>query len=285
MTRSHTPGISTLTARSTTRRRCSRHSHTAVAGTYNVRLQVTDNQGASDVSDPVVITAAGATNSPPVARIDSPQSALTWRVGDVINFSGSATDPQQGTLPASALSWSLILHHCPSSCHTHPLQTFQGVASGSFTAPDHDYPSHLELRLTATDSGGLTDTESVLLNPQTVHAVVRDRCPPGFQLVHAGTSSATPFQRTVIANSNNSISAPTPQTLGGVSYGFVSWSDGGAQTHNITASASTTYTATYKPRADVGIQKTGVAQRRRNTARLSVAGRQRRAVVRQPTSR
>ena len=53
---------------------------------------------------------------------------------------------------------SLVLQHCPSNCHTHPLQTFAGVASGSFTAPDHEYPSYLELRLTATDSGGLTNT-------------------------------------------------------------------------------------------------------------------------------
>jgi hypothetical protein len=27
------------------------------------------------------------------------------------------------------------------------------------TARDHEYPSYLELRLTATDSGGLTDTK------------------------------------------------------------------------------------------------------------------------------
>jgi hypothetical protein len=36
------------------------------------------------------------------------------------------------------------------------VQTFTGVASGSFGAPDHEYPSYLELELTATDSGGLT---------------------------------------------------------------------------------------------------------------------------------
>ena len=42
------------------------------------------------------------------------------------------------------------------------------------------------------------------------------------------------------------MSAPTPQTLGGTSYSFGSWSDGGAQTHTITApAAATTYTATY----------------------------------------
>ena len=89
-----------------------------------------------------------------------------------IAFSGSASDPQEGSLPPSALTWSVIMHHCPSNCHTHDIQQFVGVASGSFPAPDHEYPSHLELRLTATDGGGLQSTASVLLNPQTVDADV-----------------------------------------------------------------------------------------------------------------
>ena len=76
----------------------------------------------------------------------------------MIAFCGHATDAQDGTLPASALSWTLVLQHCPSTCHTHPLQTLHRAASGSFVAPDHEYPSHLELRLTATDSGGLSST-------------------------------------------------------------------------------------------------------------------------------
>ena len=46
-------------------------------------------------------------------------STLTWKVGDTISFSGHATDPQDGTLPPSALSWQVIIHHCPSNCHTH----------------------------------------------------------------------------------------------------------------------------------------------------------------------
>ena len=69
-----------------------------------------------------------------------PRSTLTWKVGDTISFSGHATDPEQGTLPASALSWTLVIQHCPSNCHTHTIQTWTGVASGSFTAPDHEYP-------------------------------------------------------------------------------------------------------------------------------------------------
>ena len=40
------------------------------------------------------------------------------------------------------------------------IQDFSGVASGSFVAPDHEYPSYLELRLTATDSGTSSSTPS-----------------------------------------------------------------------------------------------------------------------------
>ena len=62
------------------------------------------------------------------------------------------------------------MHHCfdETNCHALPLQSYAGQATGSFTAPDHEYPSHLELRLTATDAGGLTDTESIRLDPRTV---------------------------------------------------------------------------------------------------------------------
>ena len=212
-------------------------------GTYNVQLRVTDPPGASD-TETVTITAG---NSPPVASIVTPTAGTTWRVGDTVSFSGSATDPQQGTLPASALSWSLILHHCPSNCHTHPLQDFVGVAGGSFVAPDHEYPSHLELRLTVTDAGGLSDTESILLQPQTVDLTFATT-PTALELVVGSAAGTAPFTRTVIIGSANTVSAVSPQLVGGTSYAFSSWSDGGAQTHVLVAPASpTTYTATFAP--------------------------------------
>ena len=83
---------------------------------------------------------------------------------------GTATDAQDGTLPPSALSWKLALQHCPSNCHEHTVETWTGDHD-SFGAPDHEYPSYLELDLTATDSGGLTDTRTIRLDPKTV------RCP------------------------------------------------------------------------------------------------------------
>jgi hypothetical protein len=46
---------------------------------------------------------------------------------------------------------------------------------------------------------------------------------------------------------SRTIGAVSPQSLAGKNYQFVSWSDGGAQTHTIsTPTANTTYTATYR---------------------------------------
>jgi PKD repeat protein len=212
-------------------------------GIYSVTLRVTDNHGASSTSQPITIS---ADNTPPVPTIDGPASTLTWHVGDTINFSGHATDAQDGTEPASRLSWALILHHCPSDCHTHGLQAFNGVAGGSFSAPDHEYPSYLELQLTATDAQGLATSTSVRLDPQTVDLSFQSD-PIGMQLTIGTFTGAAPFTRTVIVNSNNSVSAPN-QSLGGTSYFFSSWSDGGAQTHTITAASTpATYTASFVP--------------------------------------
>jgi PKD repeat protein len=212
-------------------------------GAYAVTLRVTDNHGSSSTSQPITIS---VNNTPPVPVIDSPPSTQTWKVADTINFSGHATDSQDGNEPASRLSWTMILHHCPSNCHTHLVQTFNGVASGSFAAPDHEYPSYLELQLTATDAQGLTASTSVQLDPQTVNLTFQSS-PAGMQLTVGTFTGAAPFTRTVIVNSTNSVSAPD-QSLGGTSYVFSSWSDGGAQTHTIIApSTPRSYTATFVP--------------------------------------
>jgi hypothetical protein len=185
--------------------------------------------------------------------IVSPSSSLTWKVGDTINFSGHATDAQDGPLPASALNWSLILHHCvtPTDCHTHQLQTFGGGSSGTFAAPDHAYPCWLELQLTATDSGGLISTTNVRLDPKTVVLTFRTN-PGGLALTNMVVNEApraTPFSVTAVVGSANSVSAPSPQQFNKSTYFFTSWSDGGPQSHTLTAPAvNTTYTATYRKR-------------------------------------
>jgi glucose/arabinose dehydrogenase len=212
------------------------------AGTFQVTLRVTDSHGSSSVSTPITIT-VGAGNTAPTPVIDAPTSGLTWAVGDRIGFSGHATDAQDGTLPASALSWQVIIHH---GDHTHTMVNIRGVASGSFFAPDHDYPSYLELRLTATDSGGLTGTTSVNLQPRTANLTFQSS-PSGLQLTAGLTTARAPFTITAIVNGQVAVNATSPQTYRHKNYVYVSWSDGGAQQHIITVPATNaTYTATYR---------------------------------------
>jgi glucose/arabinose dehydrogenase len=211
-------------------------------GSYTVSLRVRDISGQTD-TDSMVITVG---NTPPAPSITQPASTLTWKVNDQITFSGSASDAQDGQIPAARLTWSLILHHCPSGCHTHPVQSWVGVSGGSFVAPDHEYPSHLELRLEATDSGGLKSSTSVLLQPQTV-VLTFDTQPVRLTLAVGSVTNKAPFNVTVIAGSQNSISAPSPQNVGSNRYEFVSWSDGGSPSHLINAgSTSRTLVATYR---------------------------------------
>jgi uncharacterized repeat protein (TIGR01451 family) len=150
-----------------------------------------------------------------------------------------------------------------------------GVSSGSFVAPDHEYPSFLELVLTATDSGGSSASTSVELDPRTV-SLTFVSAPTGLQLVVGGTAGTAPFSRTVIQGSSNSISAPSPQVVGGTTYTFVGWSDGGAASHNIVAGTSNaTYTATYNgtapASADVSVTKTGVVGANGRSIRFTMA--------------
>ncbi len=217
-------------------------SASLAAGTvYTARVRggssgVKDAAGNALASDHTwTFTTATGANSAPTPTISAPTAATTWSVGDLIAFAGSATDAEDGTLPASALSWALIMHHCPSTCHSHAIQTFTG-ASGSFTAPDHEYPSHLELRLTATDSAGTPGIASVQLDPKTVKITFATQ-PSGLQLAVGGSSQATPFDRTLIVGSTVTVSAPSPQTLNGSEHVWEAWSDGGARTHNFMAGA------------------------------------------------
>ena len=217
-------------------------SHTYTEpGTYLARVRVDDGRGGTD-TDQVTINVA---NETPTATITSPTASLTWSVGEVVSFTGTGTDPDQGALPASAFDWSLIMHHCPDVCHSHPIRAWHDVTGGSFTAPDHEYPSHLELRLTVTDALGATDTASIEIDPETVTLQMRSS-PAGLRLTAGGTTATTPFTVTVIRGSAVVLGVPSGQVHDGFPNTWASWSQGGAKTQTVTASTSATYTATFE---------------------------------------
>ena len=213
------------------------------AGAYTVTLKAIDTSGGFDV-DTITIHAG---SGPPSPSIAAPLATDTWRVGETINFSGSANDPDDGPIDGSTLDWTLILHHCsaPGDCHEHTIQDYENTPGGSFVAPDHEYPSELELRLTATDSDGNTATDNVRIEPQTAHITVQTD-PPSMDVVVGDATGTAPVTKEVIVGSANTVNAPSPQTKNNLTYNFTGWSDGQQQAHTIIApAANTTYAARY----------------------------------------
>jgi len=184
-------------------------------------------------------------DTPPQPTIATPAPALEWKVGQEIHFSGSATDAEEGSLPDSDLYWKTRLLHCPSACHAHPLEVFPAVHEGSLLAPDHDYPSHIEISLTATDERGLTATKTVSIDPHPVQLEI-DSDPAGIQLGAGETSAVAPFPLTAIEGANVLLSAPASVEVGGVAYTWKEWSDAGARVHSVKANTASTYTAVYE---------------------------------------
>ncbi len=227
-------------------------SRTYDEGTHHARLRVTDLNGNSDTSSWIKITSG---DSPPVVTIDAPAPDTTWAVSDTIPFSASATDEDDGTLPPSALSWSVTLQHCPSNCHAHPIGGFSG-ATGAFNAPDHEYPSYLELEVKATDSAGLEDSKTISLYPKPVVLTFASK-PVGVDLTVDGAAESAPFTRSVIVGSRHSVVAPkTADPFSPDS--FSSWSDDGDRIHDVLAPAiATTFTARYGERAPLAGIGTG----------------------------
>ena len=91
-------------------------SHTyTVAGQYQARLTVSDGVN-STLSTPIAISAGNR----PVVTIPPRNRSRIFRAGDVIAFSGNATDVEDGTLPASAYTWNIDFLHEGTYTRAHP---------------------------------------------------------------------------------------------------------------------------------------------------------------------
>ncbi len=102
----------------------------------------------------------------PTPVITSPALGSLYSPGQIITYSGLATDTEDGTLPTSALTWRVDFHH---DFHFHPyVPTTTGVSGGSFeiTTAAHDPGVYwYRIHLTATDSTGLATSTFVDIHP------------------------------------------------------------------------------------------------------------------------
>ncbi|MFM7024330.1 MAG: Ig-like domain-containing protein [Flavobacteriales bacterium] len=223
-------------------------SSAAEANAGNYRVIVSNSYGA-DTSDAAVLTVLPY-NAIPVAHITSPASTVTASVLDVVNYSGTGSDAEDGILPASAFNWEVRVFHkdCGTCEHWHPGPNApDGVTSGSFTADNGGESSSnvwFRLILRVTDSEGRVGTDSVDLQPNKVVLTVNSS-KPGLQVV-IGSSSITPYNKTQVVNNAINITAITPQTIGDTVYTFSSWDHGGVASQSIRVpNVNTTYKANF----------------------------------------
>jgi PKD repeat protein len=215
------------------------------AGSYTATLRVRDSRGAISAPDTVKVFPG---NRPPNVSIDSPAASKLFKVGEQITLTGSATDPQDGQLSGSALKWEVRQHH--NGSHYHPFLSAAGN-NRTFSAPAPEdlaatgAGNYLEIRLTATDSSGLSETVTQQLRPHRVEVTFASR-PSGLSVLINGERFTTPKTLVSWEGYRLNVNAPSPQTLGGTSYAFSSWSDGGARSHTVaTGAQAKTHTATF----------------------------------------
>ena len=215
------------------------------AGQYTARLTVSD--GVSSTVSPDLTIRVG---SPPSATILTPVDNSLFRAGDAVSYSGNAIDPEDGTLPASAFSWTILFHH---ESHVHPGGgPFTNTKTGTLQIPSsgHDFQgaTSYEIVLRVTDSDGLSASTSVTVVPDKVNLSFAT-VPAGLTVELDGISKQAPFVLDDVKGFQHTINAPA-QANGGTSYVFGSWSDGGAQSHGIVVpNANQSYTATFQASA------------------------------------
>ena len=189
-------------------------------------------------------------NVAPSATITLPETGASFRGGDSIVYAGSATDPEEGTVPASRLSWWVVLHH---DTHTHPFMPRTAAAGGKvYVPPIGETSDNIFLRfyLEAIDARGAADTVTRDILPQKVQFTVVTE-PAGLSVTLDGQPQATPVTITGVVGMERELGVPTPQMAGPTEYQFSGWSDAGAATHRIvTPPAATTYTARFQAMAN-----------------------------------
>jgi len=184
-------------------------------------------------------------NVAPSATIALPATGATFRGGDSVAYAGSATDPEDGTVPASRLTWWVELHH---DTHTHPfMPKTQGAGGKAFVPTTGETSDNIFLRfyLEAVDASGAADTVSRDVLPEKAQLTLATG-PAGLSVTLDGQPQVTPVTITGVVGMERELGATTPQTVGSTQYQFSSWSDGGAVTHRIaTPAVATTYTAQF----------------------------------------
>ena len=143
-------------------------THQYPAGSYQVSLMVTDSEGTNSVVSDIRVVSG---NTRPTPILDTPRDGLVYHEGQLIEFTGTAIDLEEGLIPCRQFVWKVIFHH---KGHTHPFLGPLQDCSGIFVIDSHGVEqTFYEVQLTVEDTGTplgangvLTGTRSVTLLPE-----------------------------------------------------------------------------------------------------------------------
>jgi glucose/arabinose dehydrogenase len=203
------------------------------------------NDYGSETSGAVVFTLG--TNVAPTAAIGEPEAGSFYSAGETIAFSGSAMDPEDGDLGAAALTWQIDFHH---DTHHHPFMApTPGIAGGTFVVPVIGETSDnvwYRIYLTALDSRGRSHTTYRDVLPRKARITLATS-PGGLMLTLDGQPIQTSASITGVTGITRELGVVAAQEKNGLVWEFDSWSDGGADSHDIaTPATDTTYTAVFR---------------------------------------
>jgi glucose/arabinose dehydrogenase len=201
-------------------------------GNFDARLKVTDTGNASSTATVRI----SVNNSPPVVTLAAPLDGAKYRNGVPVKLTGAATDPDDGTLSDSRLSWNVVLVH---GTHVHPFAALTGKSASFTPTLDHDADSFYRVTLTATDSDGVSSAKTVAIRPETVSLSIASTPAAGAPITYAGYAlTAAPHRAPAAIGFRTSVDAAQRFEANGRAYVFTGWSDGGPQAHDITIPAA-----------------------------------------------
>jgi hypothetical protein len=216
-----------------------------IGTTYSYVVSAVNAAGESANSRAVQVIPVAA-NKPPVGVIVQPDENLLYIAGEAIRYEGRGTDPEDGVLSPSSLSWRIDLH---LGEHVYPgISVERSTATGSFTPPTTGGISptaRYRIHLTVTDSAGLTHSSYRDVLPTTSLITLATE-PPGLELGLDFQPRVAPYSTPSVVGTVRTLIAP-PQNRSGRTYFFDSWSNGGSPTQNVsTSSSNMTYTARFR---------------------------------------
>ncbi|QZH67830.1 PQQ-dependent sugar dehydrogenase [Mycolicibacterium farcinogenes] len=213
-------------------------------GTYHVTLTVSDGEKTGQDTQSITVGSTAPHDLTITTPLGGPLDNTKYNAGDTISFTGSALD-QDETLPDSAYNWTVVFHHAD---HIHPVTSNVVGKTGSITVPTDPHNSAdtwYEVRLTVTDSTGLSTTSSAMVYPNTVTQTFTASDPDAVFTID-GKPYTGSHTETSVVGVERVLGVPSPQYVEDGQLVFVSWSDGGAQTHTIvTPGTNTDYVVTF----------------------------------------